>query len=64
MKVLTYRSYIEHCDPYSEIHGSIAVNSCQIGLGQKDIILLSSISIIFYKAGAHTGVENIFFYQI
>ena len=58
MKVLTYTSYKEHCDLYTEIHGSIAVNSCQIELPQKDIILLSSISVIFYKAGARTGAEN------
>ena len=58
MKVLTYTSYKEHCDLYTEIHGSIAVNSCQIELAQKDIILLSSISVIFYKAGARTGAEN------
>ena len=58
MKVLTYTSYKEHCDLYTEIHGSIVVNSCHIGLAQKDIILLSSVSVIFYKAGARTGVEN------
>ena len=58
MKVLTYTSYKEHCDLYTEIHGSIAINSCQIGLAQKDIILLSSISAIFYKGGARTGTEN------
>ena len=58
MKVLTYTSCKEHCELYTETHGSIAVNSCQIGLAQKDIILLSSISITFYKAGARTGVEN------
>ena len=58
MKVLTYTSYKEHCELYTEIHGSIAVNSCQIELAQKDIILLSSVSVIFYKAGARTGVEN------
>ena len=58
MKVLTYTSYKEHYGLYTEIHGSIAVNSCQIELPQKDIILLSSISVILYKAGAHTGVEN------
>ena len=58
MKALTYASYKEHCDLYTEIHGSIAFNSCQIGLTQKDIILLSSISVIFYKAGARTSVEN------
>ena len=58
MKVLTYTSYKEHCELYTEIHGSIAVNSCQIGLAQKDIIFLSSVSIIFYKASARTGVEK------
>ena len=58
MKVLTCTSYKEHCDLYTEIHGSIALNICQIGLAQKDIILQSSISVIFYKAGARTGVEN------
>ena len=45
MKVLTYTSYKEHCDLYTEIHGSITVNSCQTELRQKDIILLSSVSI-------------------
>ena len=30
MKVLT--SYKKQCDLYTEIHGSIAVNICQIGL--------------------------------
>ena len=44
MKVLTYTSYKEHCDPYTEIHDSIAVNSCQVRLSQKDIILLSKPS--------------------
>ena len=58
MKVLTYTSYKEHCDLYTEIHGSIAVNSCQIELAQKDIILLSSVSMIVYKTGKLTGVEK------
>ena len=58
MKVLTYTSYKEHCDLYTEIHGSITVNSCQIELAQKDIILLSNVSIIVYKAGERTSVEN------
>ena len=60
MKVLTYTSYKEHCDLCTKIHGSIAVNSFQIGLTQKDIILLSEASIVIYKAGKHTGVENKF----
>ena len=58
MKVLTYTSYKEHCDLYTEIHGSITVNSCQIELAQKDIILLSNVSIIVYKAGKRTGEES------
>ena len=53
-----YTSYKEHYDLYTEIHGSIAVNSCQIELPQKFIILLSEVSIIVYKAGKRTGVEN------
>ena len=58
MKVLTYTSYKEHCDLYTEIHGSIAVNSSQIELAQKYIILLSNTTIVIYKAGKRTGVEN------
>ena len=58
MKVLTYTLYKDHCDLYTEIQGSIAVNSCQIELTQKDIILLSKVSITVYEAGKRTGVEN------
>ena len=58
MKVLTYTLYKEHCELYTEIHGSITVNNCQVELAQKDIILLSNGSIIVYKAGKRTSVEN------
>ena len=58
MKVFTYTLYKEHCDLYTEIQGSIAVNSCHIELAQKDIILLSNFSIIVYNTGKLTGVEN------
>ena len=58
MKVLTYASYEEYCELYTEIHSSIAVNRCQIELARKDIILLSSVSMIFYGAGSRTNVEN------
>ena len=58
MKVLTYTSYKRHCDLYTEIHGSIAINSCQVELAQKYIILLSKVSIIVYKAGKTNGIEN------
>ena len=58
MKVLTYTLYKEHCELYTEIYGSTAVNSCQIELAQKDIILLSNASIIVYRTGKRTSVEN------
>ena len=58
MRVRSYKSHKEHCDLYTEIYGSIAVNCCQIELAQKDINLLSSVSAIVYKASRRTGVEN------
>ena len=58
MRVLTYASFKEHYDLYNEIHGSITVNSCQVRLAQKDIILLSRPPILTYKAGTAIGVEN------
>ena len=58
VKVLTYTSYKGHCELYTEIHGSVAGNSCQIELAKKDIILPSSIAVIFYKAGSRTSVDD------
>ena len=58
MKVLTYTLYKEHCELYTDIHGLIAVNSCQPEIAEKDIILLSNVSIIVYQAGKRTDVEN------
>ena len=58
MQVLTYTSCKEHCALYTEINGSVAVNSSQTELAQKDIISLSSVSVIFYKAGSRNSVEN------
>ena len=58
MKVLTYTSYKEPYDLYTPIHGSTAVNSCQIEPPQKYIILLSKVSIVIYRDGKGTGVEN------
>ena len=55
MKGLTYTSFNEHYDLYSKIHGSIAVHSCQVGLAQKGIILLSKASLVVYKTGKQTG---------
>ena len=58
MKAFTYALYQEHCELYTKIHGSIAVDICQIKLEQKENILLSNVSIIVYKAGKRTNVEN------
>ena len=58
MKILTYALYKEHCELYIEIHGSNAVTNCHIERKQKDIVLLSNVSVILYKAASHTGVEN------
>ena len=49
MKVLTCTSYKEHWELYTEIHGSIAVNDCQIGLFKKDKILLKDIILMKYS---------------
>ena len=49
IKVLTYTSYKEHCDLYTEIHGSIAVKSCKIGLFKKDKILLEDNRLFKYS---------------
>ena len=57
-EVLTYKSFKEHCEICTEIHGLIAINSCQTKLAQKYVILLSGVSIVIYKDGNHTGVEN------
>ena len=37
---MTYTSYKEHCELFTEIHGSIAISDCQIGFFKKDKILL------------------------
>ena len=62
MKVLTYTSYKKHCDLYTEIHGLIAINSCQVEIPQKDIILLSEVSTMICKIGKRTGEENLNIY--
>ena len=58
MKGLTYTLDKEHFELHTEIHGSVTANICPIELAPKDIILLSNISIIVYKAGKRTGLEN------
>ena len=58
MKAMTYTSYKEHYDLYTKIHVSIAIHGFQISTSQKDIILLSKVSLIIYKAGKQAGVTN------
>ena len=58
MKDLTYTSYKQHCDLYAKTHDSIAIHSCQVGIANKDIILLSKASLINYKPGKQTSVTN------
>ena len=43
---------------WSSFPGSIPVNGCRIELSWKVTILLSNVSVILYKAGSYTGVEN------
>ena len=61
MKVLTYTSYKQHCDLYTKIHSSIAVNSCQIGLFKKDKILLEDNKLFkySYSKASSSGVFNL-----
>ena len=53
MGVLTYTLYKEYCDLYTEIHGSIAVNRCQISTKRYNFYYQ-----IICKTGKCTGVES------
>ena len=57
MKVLTTISYKKHFELYTEILDLIVVNSCQLGLAKK-YILLSDTAVILYRAGSPTAVED------
>ena len=61
MKVLTYTSYKELCGLYTEIHGSSAIRSCQIGLFKKDKILLKDNKLFKYSylKASSSGVFNL-----
>ena len=61
MKVLTYTLYKEHCELYTEIHGSIAINNCRIGLFKKDKILLKDNKLFkySYSKASSLGVFNL-----
>lgn len=50
MKALTYTSYKEYFELYTEYHGSIAVNSFYIEREKKDEIRLLNETMILYSA--------------
>ena len=57
MRVLTYTAYKEYCKLNTEIHGSVSVNSCQIGLFKKDKILLKDKLFKYsYSKASSSGV--------
>ena len=58
MNVLTYTSYKEHYDLFNKMHGTITIHSFQVGLAQKDIILLSKNSSIVNNSDKQTSVRN------
>ena len=61
MKALTYTSYKEHYDLSTEIHGSTAVNSCQIVLSKKDKRLLEDNKLFkySYSKASLSGIYNL-----
>lgn len=59
IKVFTYTSYEKHFEIYIKIDRLIVVKSCRIGLPRKDIILLSDIALILFKAVSRTVVQDI-----
>ena len=61
MRVLTYTSNREHCDLYTEIHDSMAINNCHIGLFKKDKILLEDNKLFNYSYSkkSSSGVFNL-----
>ena len=58
MKLLTYMWYKEHSKLDTKNHGLIAVNTCQTELA-KNVILLSDVPVILYKAGLRTDIQDI-----
>ena len=59
MKVLTYTSYKEYCELFTEMHGLIAVNDCQIGLFKKDKILLEDNILTKYSKASPSGTFHL-----
>ena len=51
MRVLTYASYKEHFQRYTEIRDSISFNSCQIELVKKNQKILAEEFLILYTTG-------------
>ena len=59
MKVLTYKSYEEHWELYTESHDSIAVNGCLIDLFKKDKIVLGDTILIKYSKSSSSGTFDL-----
>ena len=55
---MTYTSYKEQFKLYTENHGLITVNSCQIELARKDIILISDAVVVLYGTVLRTVIKN------
>ena len=61
MKVLTYTSYKKHYELYTQFHGPVAINNCQIGLFKKCKILLEDNKLFkySYSKASSSGVFNL-----
>ena len=55
---MTYTSYKEQFKLYAENHGLTIVNSCQIELARKDIILISEAVVVLYGIGLRTVIKD------
>ena len=44
---------------YTQIYDLIAINSCQVELEGKGIVLLSNITVILNKARLRRGIEDL-----
>ena len=49
VNVLMYTSYKDHCELYTKIYESVAVNSCLIELFQKEAIVLRDNILVKYS---------------
>ena len=55
---MTYTSCKKHCNLYTEIHGLILINTCEIGIARKDLVLISDTAVIANGVASRTGVKD------